>query len=338
MKHKIKNFCLSVFLCLALSSCVTAALAGLVGGGTYYLGKSVAGREDKKIKTESLVKIKEEMEQKQKALSSKDKGITNEINQRLVSGSVTEGMAIYPEVRNGVVILHGRVPDPKTAERVISAARTTPGVSRIISNLVVVSQQQPIPQGYADFQRGAAQGGAQRVSPNQYIRQQNQTAPGQVAPIPIQQQRYAPQPVNQQYIPPQTNNFNSGNFGSKKKSGNLDIIEQPRRPANDAKVMSESMMQQYSDNDDNYKKYVPPQINNNGGGYQSATPVFSNPYIVNVPTPTIYRDNDASYIPTTSYVVPATSNYDSEGSLNIDIPVPSPYQDNDATYELMHYY
>lgn len=343
MKQKITNFCLSIFLCLSLSGCLTAAIASAIGGGSYFIGKSANSRDEKRIKTESLIKVKEEMEMKQKSLSAKDNGITNEINQRLVSGSVAPNMAVYSEVRNGVVILHGRVPDSRTAERIIGTVRSTPGVSRIISNLVIANQQQVLSPQMMRANPAAMQ---QRMPQYPAMQQQRQVAPYQVQPAPPQQNqynRYAP--PQSQYISPQSYNGVNGNLGNtagnyasgaKKKSSGSNVIG--KVPASDIsfqapsvpKVMSAEELQKYQgmDNDDGYVKYNPTHIIKNVSAPSATEQVqwpsipLANPYIVD--TPSYYQDNDYYYMP--------PQGAGSSGN------IADPYQDNDSTYELMHFY
>ena len=305
-------------------------------------------REEKKIETDTMIRAKEKLEAQQKQANSADQGVSNEINARLVSGSVSPNMAVYPEVRNGIVILHGRVPDPKTAERVIGSVRSTPGVQRIISNLVVVSQQTQAISGFTP-----ALNQQQQQIPQVQVQQQfPQQAPLLQQRIPQQQQQFQqrmPQQVPQQYIPPQSGLRNQPNYytgggnsgGAKKKSANVaknypKIPSVQKRPVNTSpitnrpKTMSLDAMQQYSDNDDTYVKYQQPLIRRQPVYAQPAptvSPVVSNPYIVNVPTPTVYQDNDSYYTP------PGGNNgFIGEASDSGN------YQDNDSTYDLIHYY
>ncbi len=347
MKQKFTNLLIAVTLPFLLTSCITAALASMAGGGAYFLGKANSQRSAQTIKTQSLMKAKEELKQQQSAISSKDTGINSEINSRLISGSATPEMAVYPEVKNGVVILHGRVPDPATAERIIATARNTPGVERIISNLVIVNQQQQsaMPFGQQPQQQNA---------PQQF--QQQYMPPQQVAPIPMQQQQFQrPQQFQQQYIPPQSNlgngypdiNNTAKNLssGAKKKSQNIDH----NKPKTMTQEQINQYMDNYADNDSGYVKYNPnklraPQVQPSqqqfltpreqflkSQGVNVANPTITNPYTINVPA--AYQDNDSVYRPFTGYNV--------NNKVNSNLPVqpsaPS-YQDNDAAYDLIYYY
>lgn len=130
------------FCIFTLNGCIAGILGGAAGVGSYFFGKGVADRDDRKLKTEALVKVKEELEVKQAALSAQDIAIGNDLSSKLISGAFDDSIAIYPEVKNGVIILHGRVPNAQMAQSVIDSARTTPGVERIISNLVILDEQQ----------------------------------------------------------------------------------------------------------------------------------------------------------------------------------------------------
>lgn len=140
MKQKFLNLSIILLCCISLQSCLLLGLAGATGAGAYFVGKKAQARGDERLRTESLIKVREEMEAKQKEVSAQDTNITNSINQKIVSGAISSQMAIYPEVKNGIVILHGRVPDSATAQRVIASAKQTRGVTQIISNLVVVNK------------------------------------------------------------------------------------------------------------------------------------------------------------------------------------------------------
>ena len=179
MKRKFLNILSIAVICLSLQACVAAAIASLVGGGGYYVGKRATAREEERIKTEALVDIKQEVAQREQADAQQDNSITSQINQNYLAGALTGEIAVYPEVKDGVVILHGRVPDAATAERAINAARNTQGVQRIISNLVIINQQ---PSGLQ-----------QQFQPQQFQPQ------GLYTPPPVQQQGIPPmvQPVGQ---------------------------------------------------------------------------------------------------------------------------------------------
>jgi hypothetical protein len=351
-----------------LNSCA-AILAGMAAGGTgYFVGKQVSDRQDKSVKTEALVEIREDLERKQQNLSIQDKNISGEINQRLVSGAVTQEIAVYPEVRNGVVILHGRVPSAQIADRVIAAARTTPGVNRIISNLVVVNQnqQQPVPLNRAQQQQILMQQRQQQQYQQQQLQQQ------QMRQQRLMQQQRSQQQRSQQQQ--QKKNQNSANLSEdvkkntakntpsrrpannepKKEGPDLSLIEDPpKRPANNKpKVMSEEMMQKYmgDDLDNQYINYEPRNLNPRTN-YQPPlnqpvnnvpVPAIANPYIINVATPEPSFDNDSTYIPYMSKTSsPFNEVYDSTYYGNVDdagVPVPTPAVDNANDYELYYYY
>lgn len=393
MKYKILNIFLVLILILPISACLPTLLLGAAGGvGSYFVGRNVSDREDRKVKTEALVEIREEMEQKQAVLSAQDTSINNELNQRLVGGAFMREIAIYPEIRNGVIILHGRVPDPQTAERVIQTARSTPGVTRIISNLVIVNQrrpvpmpvqmqqpspqqiivqQQPVPQqpsGFKAKQFSPAipleSGSSFRYIPpenptdNQkkfrpksfeeqqgYYKQNNTGLPPENRPIGINQNLNQQKNSQQVKSPYQYQSKNSLKFQQNQTNPNK-VFEKPKadNTENQIKTMSPEMLAQYSDNDSYYVKYnptlinttpIPPAVNN----YQpvspapaqpTITPVYTNPYVVDVPVPIM--DND-------SYYTPYDGGYNSYVDTNPEIPVPVPgsIEDNDNAYELYYY-
>jgi len=291
-------------------------------------------------------------------------------------------MAVYPEVRKGVVILHGKVPDPQTAERVIGTIRSTPGVQRIISNLVVVSQQGAMAGNFNPaMMNGGAQGMnqlqqqvQQQMQPQQMQRQQLQQ-PTVTQQVPLQQQmqpqqRQNPQmqqfqqpiqqpiqmrkPQSMQPIPPQSSLGNSSNFytggnvsgGAKKKSANIkrnypNISNINRRPAmSSPRMMSDDLISQYQDNDSTYVKYQAPIISQptiqqpiiQPAQNNFATPVVSNPYIINIPSANAYQDNDSVYTPYTGGGG-GSNPYNTGGEAGN-----SQYQDNDSSYDLIHYY
>ena len=367
MKHKILSYLLILTLIPVLQGC--AVLLGAVGAGTaaYYVGKSVADRQDKSIKTESLVAIREEFEQKQQEEQTQDQGISGDINQRLVSGSIAPGFAVYPEVRNGVVILHGRVPSGDAAQKVIQATRATPGVTRIISNLVVVNQQAQQATAATEAMRRQQllrqQQLRQQQLRQQQIRQQQlrQQQPMQQR-MPQQQQPSSPANNNAYRPPPQQqSNLSSPNNLNGQRNNVPDINSsqrnnrknnKPNNQRNNApRVMSPEEMQRYSDADSSYiplNSYNP--TNNNRlqpamqqqQPIQSGVPVVQDPYIINVPVPQPV-DVDPQYrqpIETYSYEpeIPAVPMPGDLNNESIPVPTPDTVQDNDNAYELYYYY
>ncbi len=188
MKRKILTILFVAAITPCLQGCFILAALGLMGGGTYYVGEKAGKREDERIKTESLIDVKKELEAKQAQENAQDQGISNQINQNYMAGALTSSIAVYPEVRNGVVILHGRVPDAATAERAIDAARKTPGVQRIISNLVIMNQPAVNQQ--------AAQ---QKAYMDQYQQYMQQLQAQQAAALAAQQKAA---PAQQTVVPP----------------------------------------------------------------------------------------------------------------------------------------
>ena len=224
MKQKFNSFLkLSTFtlLVLSLQGCLFAGLAAATGAGGYYFGKKASQRGDERIKTETLIQAREEMEAKQKELSSGDQAIQSQINSKVAGGGATNQIAVYPEVKNGIVILHGKVPDAQTADKIIASTRQTQGVSQIISNLVITNQarqKQPAATGFTQPfiplqpmqlqpQIIQPQYNTQQLQPVQY--QQPQYQPNlqpqqQYFQQPAQQQIYQQQPIQApQYNPQQ---------------------------------------------------------------------------------------------------------------------------------------
>lgn len=204
MKQKFINFLkLSTFtlLTISLQGCLFAGLAAATGVGAYYVGKKASQRGDERIRTETLIQAREEMEAKQKELAANDTSMQNQINSKVASGAATSQIAVYPEVKNGVVILHGRVPDAQTADRVIAATRQTQGVSQIISNLVITNQAQQKPKAAApQYQAMPIALQPQLIQPQVL---QPQYVPQQVQPYQVQQPMYQQQQMvapQQQYI------------------------------------------------------------------------------------------------------------------------------------------
>lgn len=169
MLRKLLNVVVIIALTTPLQGCFLLAGVAALGGGGYYVGTKAGKREEERIKTQALIDVKRELEEKDKAASSQDQTISTQIGQNYLAGQLNSGIAVYPEVRNGVVILHGRVPDAATAERAIAAARKTAGVQRIISNLVILNQPRPL--GAAPAQQ-PQQGMSQQQLQQQYLQQQ----------------------------------------------------------------------------------------------------------------------------------------------------------------------
>ncbi len=228
MVKKFFNILIIVAITQSVSGCFVVAGLAALGGGGYYVGTKAGKREDERIKTQALIDVKRELEEKDKLASAQDQNISTQIGQNYLAGQLNSGIAVYPEVRNGVVILHGRVPDAATAERAIAAARKTSGVQRIISNLVILNQPRPAQQAAPQqMQQGISQQQLQQqYLQQQYLMQQQQMQQNQQLQMvpnypqmqyqPVQQQQPL-QKINYFQLPPTKQNMSS-NISAQKKT------------------------------------------------------------------------------------------------------------------------
>ncbi len=92
-------------------------------------------REDLASAQESLAEIEKRMQ----SIAS-DPVVFRGVQRRLLEDSLFEGLAIRVEVDQGVVVLHGRVPDDATRDAAIQAARSFPGVVSVLSRLAVSAE------------------------------------------------------------------------------------------------------------------------------------------------------------------------------------------------------
>lgn len=362
-KYTICKLLIVVMLVPMLQACEMIAAGSVAGVFAYFLGKKSAQRGDTAVKNEALVEVRREMEEKQKAVASTDDNIGNDINQRLVSGAVDQQLAVYPEVKNGVVILHGRVPDAKAAEKVIQSARSAPGVSRIISNLVIVNQQQQSPVPYAGQQMQQRAVG-QMVTPQQmpqqviplqpvqqpaypvypqqqmqqpqlmplypqqpqpvYPQQQQIQPQQQQYPYPPQQQRYQQYPQQQQQYPPQT--YYQDPSAEKKSLNSASEADQKKnlkRPANQF-INSGYYYDQYGN------VYYYPQLQLQQQPLEPQKPAIMPEKVIEN-----YSDNDSAYVKFNEYRRPASQmnkNNQVNGDIDIPVPTPSVTSDYDEAY------
>jgi osmotically-inducible protein OsmY len=220
------------------SSCVpVVAAAGLtgVGAGGYYVGTKESDRETMRVQAKAESDALKQVEMQKAAQAAADQGIANQIAMNYTSGKLSNDLAIYPQVSDGVVVLYGRAPSQAVADNAIRIASQQPGVTRIVSNIQVIpagaayaaaphsfSAAQPAPvQPTADQQlqqqiqqQMSAQQPAQPVQYMQpprsqnpaQIQQQSQMGLVPVALPPSQQPQQQPQPqaqpVPQQYQQP----------------------------------------------------------------------------------------------------------------------------------------
>jgi hypothetical protein len=359
MKRKYFNLLIVICLIPTLQSCFLAGIVAAIGGGTYYVGTKAGKREDERIKTQALIDVKRELEEKEKAESGVDQNIMNQINQNYLAGTLTGNIAVYPEVRNGVVILHGRVPDAQTAERAIQAARKTPGVERIISNLVIVNQApQAIPLNNLPQFQGYFQ------APQQQQQQQMMMQPQQPArPQTIYEYRDSlpPQRMQYQQVPEGSmNNMNNPMYQQMQPtqqnlSYNNRAYQQYSSPVN----------QQFANKAQNIQqKQAPPVVvtknnkpivkvtNNTSKSSQKSptkTPQDSKPKLLSEEQLAQYaEDNDSKYKPpvanrtvknsTVKKSLPVQNNQNSNNQkkdvvyVPVAVPVPVYYEDNDSSY------
>jgi hyperosmotically inducible protein len=98
-----------------LVGCTPALVAG-AGAAGYYVGKD----------SRSAGRIAD------------DAAITASVKTKLAGDDLTSVIDINVDTYNGVVTLHGRVPNQRAAQRAVSLAWSTKGVVRVISKLTVV--------------------------------------------------------------------------------------------------------------------------------------------------------------------------------------------------------
>jgi hyperosmotically inducible protein len=106
--------CLLLFLLAAATSGCGALVVGGAGGGYH-------GARDER----SAEQV------------SRDAAITSSINARYVQDDLVSAMAVKVDTYNGMVTLRGSLPSARAVERAVSLARTTGGVTRVVSRLTV---------------------------------------------------------------------------------------------------------------------------------------------------------------------------------------------------------
>ena len=365
MKRRFLNLIIIVSILPLLQGCFVVAGLAALGGGGYYVGTKAGKREEERIKTQALIDVKRELQEKDEVAKAQDQDITNQINQNYLAGALTGGIAVYPEVRNGVVILHGRVPDAQTAERAIAAARKTTGVQRIISNLVILNQpataqpKMPLPaQVPPQYQQQY----------NQFLQQYQQAPIPQYPQIQMQQQPMMQAPIqapqteqptrikyeqifNYQQKPSKA--YAGGVVGKSQIANKQQAKQQKQSPPNNIaknkttptpshssssqKTLPNQTISQYSDdNDSGYKEYRPRKVN----AVKPATNITKQKEVVfvPVPVPTYTEDNDNLYRGVGEYnpmpVNPGSPSYQDPSMPQQEIPVPTPSetQDNDFQY------
>lgn len=359
MKQKFLNLSIILLCCFGLQGCILLGLAGATGAGAYFVGKKAQARGDERLRTESLIKVREEMEAKQKEVSAQDTNITNSINQKIVSGAISSQMAIYPEVKNGIVILHGRVPDSATAQRVIASAKQTRGVTQIISNLVVVNKNtQQIAR-----QPNLAQFGNQRqivpINSNyQNGNMQNQVSNSIAQQLMMQnaarQQQFRaqqPQPQSQQQYYQQQRGFQQ--YQNQQQPQYYQQQRVPIQPIQEEKIKVVPSSTQPSLNQTQNRR----QINNQAYNNSATNKDFRPPPDNNSKPKTMsedemakyYDDNDSSYVSMKPYLnkkknIPASNNLPVYQPQNNNFNVNSfsnnfdSYQDFDSGYVPLNYY
>ncbi|MDX1949360.1 MAG: BON domain-containing protein [Rickettsiales bacterium] len=363
MKKSLSKIISIFIICLYLQGCVAAAVGGLAGTFAYFFGNKAGQRSEARIKNEALVEVRREMEEKQKATNEADKNVANEINQRLIAGAVDQQLAVYPEVKNGVVILHGRVPDAKTADKIIQSTRQSPGVSRIISNLVIVDQAQ-INRQIASQQKL----GGQIAMPPQY---QQQIIQPQQPVMPAQQiQYYQPQPQPQQYQIPmqpqqqiapqfQPQMIQPQQFQQPQQQFPQQFQQQPQQmqyppyqgqpqgyyqnfPTEKKSLNSAENFSEEKKNLRRPANYYPnnqnPYINAVNYQNQQAPPNYQNqnyqqPSIMPQNQVEFYQDNDSTYTKYPPSVLNKVNQiYERKSLKNLQVPSSSGLQDNDEQY------
>ncbi len=360
MNRKLLNILIVLAVMPMLQGCFLVAGLAALGGGGYYIGTKAGKREDERIKTQALIDVKRDLEDKQTQEQAQDKGIANQINQNYLAGSLTSNIAVYPEVRNGVVILHGRVPDAATAERAIAAARKTQGVERIISNLVIVNQpggmpvqaQQPVPAAVPQQYQQQYQNFMQQYQQQPNMQPMMVPAPAAVPQAPSNQpvRAYYQQsdgslvPANKYTPPIGSSNTNKQQVAVahkvQKKQNHAPPQKQANIPKNEKpKLLSEQQLEYYEDdNDSKYRIYKPKRISKNTTPAAPAQAAQQKDVIfVPVPVPSYEYDNDSMYRNVGSFN-PRPIGSATPSSFDAGIAAPSAAAAQDNEIELDFYY
>jgi hyperosmotically inducible protein len=101
----------------ATTGCTLLLVGGAAGGG-YYVGK----------------------EERSLGRMVDDASITSSVKTQFIRDPEVDALDINVDTRNGIVTLHGHVPDDRVAERAAALAGTVKGVTRVESNLAVVPE------------------------------------------------------------------------------------------------------------------------------------------------------------------------------------------------------
>ncbi len=361
MKRNFFNLLILACAIQLVQGCALAGL-GLLGGGGYYVGTKAGKREEERIKTKALIDVKRELESKDNQTKAQDQQITSQISQNYLAGALDQGIAVYPEVRNGVVILHGRVPDAATAERAIAAARRASGVQRIISNLVILNQQPAMPP----VQQMPPQVPPQYQQQYQQFMQQYQQPQPPVQPAPVMQYQQPDQPIRIKYeqifnyqrdmqkqmmagekapiqnksqakrhqSPPGLSPPKGANAGNSSSSPKQVSKSSPSSP----KILPEKIVDNYSDdNDSGYKEYYPKKISRNRSPQPKTVNVEKQKEVifVPVPVPSYTEDYDNQYRGLGNYNPNPIRPYNQNQPVQqpeIPVPTPSETEDNDLQY------
>ena len=114
----MKRSCLPCLL-LALAAVATGGCGALVVGGAAGGGYHAA------------------QDERSPGQISRDAAITSSINARYVQDDLVSAMAVNVDTYDGMVTLRGSLPSARAVERAVSLARTTSGVTRVVSRLTV---------------------------------------------------------------------------------------------------------------------------------------------------------------------------------------------------------
>lgn len=107
--------CLLLVLATVVTSGCGALVVGGAAGGGYYVAQDERDAEQ----------------------ISRDAAVTARINSRYVRDGLVSAMDVNVDTHNGVVTLRGTVPSDQAAHRAVELARTTKGVTRVVSRLTV---------------------------------------------------------------------------------------------------------------------------------------------------------------------------------------------------------
>ncbi len=142
LQHTILPVLLVVVL-VGITGCT--AVGAVLGGGAGLLAKEEVDKSRERQRRAMERRIEREREQFQQIQRDRarevDQKVQYQINRELLSGELTQVVAVQIDVRDGIVSLYGTVPSQAVADRAFNLARATTGVKQVISNLVIVEME-----------------------------------------------------------------------------------------------------------------------------------------------------------------------------------------------------